>query len=363
MIIRIGAFYFSYFSLVGVFVIYMPRVLEIVGYSATEIGIIFAMAPLMRFLTPFVFLKHLKLSTNIYNLALLLSFLASILMFFFLENFILLLISIIILGISMSLTLPHVEMVALTLLNKEKYGKIRLWGSIGFIIIALNLDDYLDDPINALYFLMVTTLATLIVSYNIRIKDKNLEPLDTDDNFSLTKYWALWLSLFLMQVAFSPFYNFFTNYENSHGVSLETISYLWTLGIIFEIIIFRTQRPLLNLNLINVLKFTTFVTIIRWYIVYAFPDNLYLLYFSQSLHALSYALYYSASIALLHQLYSNKKLAQQFSLGIAYGLGGFVGALISGYIYEYFTEYLYLYASILTLIAFGFLFLHHKEVK
>ncbi len=44
---------------------------------------------------------------------------------------------------------------------------------------------------------------------------------------------------------------------------------------------------------------------------------------TQSLHAFSFGLYHSAVILFLYKIYQDKKLAQQFMLGIAYGLGGF----------------------------------------
>jgi len=67
------------------------------------------------------------------------------------------------------------------------------------------------------------------------------------------------------------------------------------------------------------------------------------------LHAFSFALYYSATIAYLFHIYENKKLAQQFFGGISFGLGGFVGSILAGIFYG---EYLFLYASFVAFIAF-----------
>ncbi|KAB7886356.1 MFS transporter, partial [Poseidonibacter ostreae] len=57
---KLSAFYFFYFAAVGVYIIFMPKVLHDIGYNAFDIGIIFALAPLMRFATPFLFLKHIE---------------------------------------------------------------------------------------------------------------------------------------------------------------------------------------------------------------------------------------------------------------------------------------------------------------
>ena len=52
---NISAFYFFYFAAVGVYVIFLPKVLNDIGYSAFDIGIILAVAPLMKFAMPFLF--------------------------------------------------------------------------------------------------------------------------------------------------------------------------------------------------------------------------------------------------------------------------------------------------------------------
>jgi len=92
--------------------------------------------------------------------------------------------------------------------------------------------------------------------------------------------------------------------------------------------------------------------------LYLFPDSLLLTFASQSLHAVSFALYHTAAITYVFSLYTQKKLAQQFFLGIAFGLGGAVGAVLSGQIYG---EHLFLAEAFITLGAFGMLLLHQKR--
>ena len=57
---NISAFYFFYFAAVGVYVIFLPKVLNDIGYSAFDIGIILAVAPLMKFAMPFFIFKTYK---------------------------------------------------------------------------------------------------------------------------------------------------------------------------------------------------------------------------------------------------------------------------------------------------------------
>eukprot|EP01029_Cantina_marsupialis_P001818 TRINITY_DN1163_c0_g1_i3.p1 TRINITY_DN1163_c0_g1~~TRINITY_DN1163_c0_g1_i3.p1 ORF type:complete len:164 (-),score=8.21 TRINITY_DN1163_c0_g1_i3:16-507(-) len=161
-----------------------------------------------------------------------------------------------------------------------------------------------------------------------------------------------------MQLSFGGFYNFFTIYETEHGISLEMTSYMWSFGVICEIILFYYQAPLLKRNLLNIIKFALAITVLRWYLLFAFPENIYVTFFTQSIHAFSFGLYHSAVIMYLYTLYQNKKLAQQFMYGVAYGLGGFLGALVAGRVYG---EYLFLYSAFFTFMALVFLF--NKRLK
>lgn len=357
---NLSAFYFFYFAAVGVYIIFLPKVLYDIGYTPSQIGIVFALAPLMRFITPFFFLKKIELNKTIFIRALFICIISAFCFYISIENFYLFLANNLILGMSLSLVLPYMEIYAIELLGKERYGKSRLYGSIGFALIAFVLAKLLTSSDIAVHFYLGVTFGTAFFAILIVIneKDKIKKALKGEEKFSIIRYWPFWISLFLMQVSFGGFYNFFTIYETSNGISLETTSYLWIFGVICEIILFYFQAPLLKRNLLFIIKFSLLITAFRWLLVFLFPDNLILIYFSQSIHAISFGLYHSAVILYLYNLYEDKKLAQQFMYGVAYGLGGFVGALLSGWLYG---EYLFLYCAIITFLAFVILLIKNKS--
>jgi len=345
----LGTYYFFYFALV---------LLEL-GYSTVEVGIIYAAAPFMRFLLPFVFRHYVSLTENVYRISLLFTFIGTLLFLQTVDNFWSYLIANLLFGAAMGISLPYVETIALATLSKHRYGKVRLWGSLGFIGIALLLGKVLDSPYEALYYLSAMAFLTLLFGAILTKYDTASHSSAQDDaSFSLTKYWAFWTSIFLMQVGFGGFYNFFTIYETSHGVSLEMTSWMWSFGVICEVFMLYFQGPLLQRNLLHILQFATLVTAIRWLILYLYPDSITVTFASQSLHAISFALYHTAAITYVFSLYTQKKLAQQFFLGIAFGLGGSVGAILSGQIYG---EYLFLVEAIITFFAFLTLLIHQKR--
>ena len=357
----LGNYYFFYFSLVGVYIIFMPQVLLELGYSTVDVGIIYAAAPFMRFLLPFLFRHHITLTPKIYVISLIITFLATLLFLVSVEDFWLYLIANLIFGAAMGVSLPYIETIALATLSKSHYGKVRLWGSLGFMGIALWLGKILSSSDEALYYLCMTALLTLIFGVFLIKYDQPDDEVSTSENtFSLSKYWAFWVSIFLMQVGFGGFYNFFTIYETSHGISLQIVSWMWSFGVICEIIMLYFQGPLLQRNLLNILQFATLITALRWLILYIYPDSIALTFASQSLHAISFALYHTAAIIYVFSLYAQKKLAQQFFLGIAFGLGGSIGAILSGKMYG---ESLFLIEAFITFLAFLALYIHQKRKK
>ena len=355
MKILLSFFYFFYFSVVGVYIIFMPKVLSALAYTPFEIGVIFSAGPLVRFILPMLFMRGLALSRALFNSALLIMVVSSVAFYLSIENFYALLFSNIAIGFGMSLTLPYIEVISLESIGKERYGKIRLFGSVGFVLVSLVLVEILSSPYVALNFLVVLMSVTALVAFIITresAKEKEDESSSTFNDIDILHDWQLWLGLTMMQVSFGSFYNFFTIYSTDNGISMQNTIYLWSFGVVVEIIMLYVQGRFLKGSLLAILRLTTFMTALRWLLVFLFSDNLMMLYFSQSIHALSFALFHSGAISYLHSYYKHKALAQQFFSGITYGLGGLSGALISGYIYEYYSEYLFLSSAIMALLAF-----------
>ncbi len=346
----LSGFFFWYFAGIGIYIIFLPKILSSIGYSPVQIGVIFSIIPLMRFLTPFLFLKIFNLTKKIYQYSLFISLLGVIALFFAIHNFYLLLLSIAVFGGANGLVMPYVDTIALEKLQKN-YGKSRLWGSLGFMLIGLILAKYLNGYKIGLYFYLIVDIFVFIFGILISLNTKkfNLQKdKKTKNNFSLLKYWQFWLSILLVQISFGFFYNFFTIYENAHGISLKMVSYLWSVSIICEIVMFAFQNKILNFNILNLIKFSIFITSLRWLLLYLFPSLLAISFLTQTFHAISFALFHTATITYLYRLYEQKKLSMQFYHGISYGLGGFIGSLLSGYFYG---KYLFLVASFIAILS------------
>ncbi len=365
--ILLGLFYFFYFALIGVYVIFFPKLLNDIGFDGFEVGIILSVAPLTRAILPFVFRRFGGLNKKIYKIALLILIFSAFGFFFAIKNFWALLIINTLLGASKGVILPVVETVALHQISKENYGKVRLWGSIGFMAIALWLGKFLSSSFEILYYLifiaLITALASIyLISFDTLEENKNEKR--SYKKISLSKNLGWWLSALIFQMSFGGFYSFFTIYETSYSISLEMTTWLWSFGVICEILMLYFQGKLLKkYSLIFLIEISIATTILRWLLLWLFPGSIFVAFVSQSFHALNFALYYTASIAYVYQLYTQKKLAQQFFLGVSFGLGGSLGAMIAGIIYKYSPENLFLYQALFAFFAWILIFVHKQRIK
>ena len=135
---RLSAWYFFYFGFVGCFMPYFSLYLSSVGLDAWRISVVMAMMPLMRMLAPSFWgviadrLGHKALLVRNVLAASTLLFSG----FLMTTNFYAMVALMLLMSLFWSASLPLVE--ALTLghlrLEAERYGQVRLWGSIGFVI-------------------------------------------------------------------------------------------------------------------------------------------------------------------------------------------------------------------------------------
>ena len=348
MKLNLSLYYFFFFASVGIYVIFMPNYLKNIGYSPQEIGIIFASLPISRFITPFFFQKQ-AITTNIFKISIFISAIIPLLLF--INNFYIILLVFVILGIVYSINFPYIEAIAINKL-KNHYGKTRLWGSIGFIAVALGLS-YINIDIVLLYFIL--NLITAYFAY--KFINPEFEISKHFEKIDFLKEWQFWLALILLQISFGGFYNFFTIYNLNAGISKEINGWLWTIGVVAEIIIFIYQYKFLNKeNSLFYIKLSLFMTAIRWYGLYLFAGNILAIALLQTFHLFSFAIFHTAALLYVSSKYKNQTLAQQFYAGIGYGIAAFLGSVISGYLYG---ENLFLYESLIVFV--GFLVLWSKK--
>jgi MFS transporter, PPP family, 3-phenylpropionic acid transporter len=354
----VSLFYFFYFAGMGLWVIFAPKILHTLGYCEVDIGVVFAITPLIRFFSPFLFIKTGTITKRQFLLSSVFTLVCTLFFGLTVDTFWIFTLNILIFSFFWVVILPYADSIALENIPSKSYGFIRLFGSIGFMLIGIAIGDYANSAafVYALYivFSALTVLFCILLSRfdNGVAHEQNQFEISA---FNPRPHWRIWASMFFLQFSFGAFYNFFTIYETSHGISLIMTTYLWAFGVLCEIVMFVAQgRFIERVEPFTIIKYTTLATVIRWLLLYLFPTSLASSFASQAFHALNFALYTMAVFLYLARTYpNNKKLAQMFFYGISYGLGGFLGALFAGVTYG---ESLYLYSALFAFLGFAVLY-------
>lgn len=183
-------------------------------------------------------------------------------------------------------------------LNILDYGRTRLWASLGFIFGIASV-----GAIIGRFGVAVTPyiyLISLAISFIILLPSPKPLPVEdeTENHTAKVKFRTLLsnknirlfiLANVLIQGSHAAFYSFGTLYLNSIGCNEITISALWNLGVVAEIILFAfSQKIFANCSINTMMRLATCGAILRWSLM-TYTENIYLIALSQCLHALTFA--------------------------------------------------------------------------
>lgn len=340
---RLAGFYFFYFAYLGAFAPFFSLYLSSLGISAVEIGVLMSLPQLSRILAPHVWGWLADRSASRLRVAKLagvagtISFLGA----FAGEGFALLFTVLLAMTFFWSAALPLVEATTLSHLGDDtaRYGRIRVWGSIGFIAAVVAVGYLLDWlPVKVLLWVIVALMAGML-AFCWHIPEAAVAPHASDDQpiWSILKkpeVIALISACALMAAAHGPYYTFYTIHVVEHGYSKSLAGWLWALGVICEIGIFVWMPHLYRAFTLRRILIASFaLAVVRFLIIGWAVDSVVLLLLAQTLHAATFGSFHAAAIGYIHKLFRGRHAARGQAIygSLAYGLGGTVGGLASGY--------------------------------
>jgi PPP family 3-phenylpropionic acid transporter len=163
-----------------------------------------------------------------------------------------------------------------------------------------------------------------------------------------------------MAAAHGVYYTFYSIYMFDHGYSKGAIGWLWSIGVLCEILVFLWMpRLVAAFGLRNILLASFFLATLRFLLIGFGANWPIIVVLAQTLHAASFGSYHAASVAVINQFFQGQHHAkgQAIYTSISFGLGGTVGGLWSGWLWEPAgPEITFAVSSIATLIAFMLLF-------
>lgn len=375
--IIIGSQYFLYFGVMGISLPYFNLYCYHINLSGFEIGILSAIRSMTMILFPIIWGIVADRFSARRHLYILFNFLSAGIWAFYLytDNFHIMLLITLCYGVFFTPLISFLEAFTMDILDGEKksYGKIRVWGTISFIIVTTILGVLIDYfPIKIIIFLILAgSLIQALISTKIPkiATQRNLSGSIFKKNVNRRIILFLFCG-FLMLMSHGAYYGFFSIHLEHLGYGNTFIGITWALASISEMLVMiNSDKIFKSFTLEKVLVFSFLAAALRWFILYC-AESPGLILFSQIFHAITYGTFHMASILYIDLLTDdfNKTFGQAVNNAVSYGLGMMVGFFLSGYLYESAgSSFLFLMSSIMALsggiVLWYFGFLTEKPVK
>lgn len=343
---RLSGFYLFYFASLGAFVPYWGLYLKSLGFGAAQIGELMAVVMATKVIAPNLWgwiADHLGQRVRIIRLA---TFAAALSFtgVLFTTGYWGLALTMAAFSFFWHAALPQFEATTMIHLGAgaHRYSHIRLWGSIGFIVSVILLGPVFERlgvaplPWVVLSLLVAIWAMTLLVPEGVEDHHAHA-PVSLLATLRQPAVIGLLLGCFLMQASHGPYYTFFSIYLEEHGYSRGVVGGLWALGVIAEVGVFlMLHRWLPRYGAGVLLLLSIAVTAVRWGLIAAYVDTLWILLLAQLMHAASYGLFHGSAIQLVHRLFPGrlKGRGQALYSSFSFGLGGALGSLAAGYAWE-----------------------------
>ena len=339
---RLSGFYFFYFAFVGAMSPFWGLYLQSLAFNAFQIGVLMSLLQVMRIFAPNIW-GHIADRTGRRTAIVQVAALGSVLAFagvFAGDSFWWLFAVMAALGFFWSASLPLVEAMTLSHLGErtDAYGRIRLWGWVGVIVMVVGLG-YAFNTVS-IGWLPWAVLAVMlgIAAFARVIPEAEILPHPTD----LHSGWAivkrpevasLLAASMLMAVTHGPYYTFYSIYLVDHGYDKSTVGWLWALGVLCEIGIFLIiPRIFARVTPRQLILASFALAVLRFLLIAWGVESVWLVWGAQTLHAFTFGTYHAAAVALIHQHFRGRHQARGQALytSLSFGVGGTIGGLASG---------------------------------
>ncbi|MEF8721718.1 MFS transporter [Candidatus Accumulibacter phosphatis] len=340
---RLSGYYFFYFAFIGAFSPYFGLYLKSLSFSAWDIGLLMSQMQLMRLFAPYLWgalADRLGQRVAIVRLAGVLS-LIGFSLFFAVRSFEAMLLAMALLAFFWSAALPLVETLTFDHLREQpaRYSRIRLWGSVGFIVAVMGTGALLDRlPLSALLWVIAATLAGILI-YALAVPEAPAHAasdvqLPVGEILRQRRVRALFAACVAMSAAHGALYVFYSIHLAEHHYSKFLVGCLWSLGVLAEIVVFFFMVGLLRrFGLRTILLLSFAAAIVRFLMIGWAVDSVALIVIAQLLHGFTFGAYHAAAIAAVNRWFPGRSQARGQALysSLSFGAGGLLGTLLSGW--------------------------------
>jgi PPP family 3-phenylpropionic acid transporter len=363
--------YFIYFGILGLYLPYFNLYCYHLGFSGAQIGYLSGVRSAMLVLFPFVWAaladryhrrKSIYLFCNTAALAAWSGYLIT-------TDFVPMLIIAAVYGIFFAPLIAFLEAYAMDLLGEDKkaYGRVRVWGSVAFILIVTGLGPLIEGFGSKLIVPLVLAGSFLQTMAAGALPRASSMPRPLTRKAFAGMHWprtAVFLCCgFLMLASHGTYYGFFSIHLENIGLPPTYIGVTWAVAVLAEIVVMiNSNRLFARVSLERVLLASFVIAALRWLLLAMFQSPALILV-SQLLHAFSYGTFHMASILYMDRLSPGpaKTLGQAANNAVTYGLGLMVGFMANGALFDQLgARKLFAASAVLALVG-GALFHWHQR--
>ncbi len=226
-------------------------------------------------------------------------------------------------------------------LDYAMYGRVRVWGSFGFLVAVL-LSGFLLEWAGIArfpWFVVLAFAALLAATFWLPAapdaahdQAKGPPVLEVLKRPAVAWFFA---AVFFTVLAHTSLYAFFSLYLDELGYGKGAVGALWAVAVMVEMVVFWTQgRWFHRLNLHRWLELAAALSVLRFAAVAAFGALAPVLVAAQLLHALTFATQHAACIGLINRHFPGalRGRGQALYTVLGYGLSGVIGGLAGGWL-------------------------------
>ncbi|WP_166169921.1 MFS transporter [Acinetobacter sp. SA01] len=366
---KLSGFYFFYYSIVGTFMPFWNLYLEAQGFNYQEIGLLSSIAIITRFFAPFIWGWIADKSGKRMLLVRIATWMESCIWFmiFLIPNtFQSVALLMLIFSFFQNAILAQFEGVTLFWLGDKRnqlYGKIRKWGSVGFIVGVFGIGALLEIVAISMLPLMLLCIAFLAFLWSFSIKEPSTAPQSQQQLEPLLPILkrpvvaAFFAIEFVLLFSHAPFYSFYSNYLHQAGFSTTEIGLLWSVGVVAEIIMFAFAHIFLTrFSWRSLVSCCLVLTGVRWIVVGLLPHLLVAQFLAQSIHAFSFGLFHMIAMRIIFQNFSAGQQGRgQAMYSTMWGLGVALGSILAGRYWQVISgEMVFVLAGLSTVVGLLF---------
>ena len=343
--VRLSLFYIFYFINAGIYMPFWPVWLESRGMGPVEIGLLFAVGRFARVISsPLIAYGADRMGTRRGPLLVLTGSTTIIFLLYLLCDFFWQYAAVAAaVGLSWGTVMPLGDSLAIVNTQRRKidYGRVRLWGSISFILAASAGGKMLEfAPESMIFWLLMASFVALFVVCAV-LPDTRFEA----EPIQMSGVWRLFahpqFALFmlcsaLLQTSHLVVYNYGTLHWRAAGVDDGMIGLLWATGVVAEVILFAVGARFVNrVGAGRLFALAAVAGVLRWTVL-AFSTALPVLFLVQTLHAFTFGAAHLAAMAFIANAIPARLSATAQSLhgSVALSVAGGATAPFLGYLYE-----------------------------